>query len=164
MQKKVALYGVFITLALVAGYLEMLVPVSVGIPGIKLGLANLVTIVVLQIMGAKDAIFISLLRIILSGILFGNMAAILYSLAGGICSLMIMILLKKTGWFSMIGISIAGGVFHNIGQILVAMAVVENTKMVYYLPVLLISGLTAGVLIGMIGTEVAKRLPSSLFH
>lgn len=95
MQKKVALYGVFITLALVAGYLEMLVPVSVGIPGIKLGLANLVTIVVLQIMGAKDAIFISLLRIILSGILFGNMAAILYSLAGGICSLMIMILLKK---------------------------------------------------------------------
>ena len=114
--KKVANYGVLVTLALVASYVETLIPISLGVPGAKIGLANLITIVALFLMGWKDAFAISIIRIVLAGFLFGNLFAIFYSLAGAILSLLIMMLLKKLE-FGTVAVSCAGGVAHNIGQI-----------------------------------------------
>ena len=96
-------------------------------------------------------------NVLLSGFLFGNLSMILYSMAGGIFSLAIMVLLRKTGGFSIQGVSIAGGVFHNIGQLLLAMMIVETYQVGYYFPVLLISGLVTGLLIGIVSSEVLKR-------
>ncbi len=155
--RRIAYYGVLVTLALVASYVEMLIPISVGIPGAKIGLANLVTMIALFLMGWKDAVAISVIRIVLSGFLFGNLFAIFYSLAGAILSLLIMLLLKKLD-FGIVAVSTAGGVFHNVGQILFAVFLVENTKLFYYLPILLISGVVAGVFIGWIGGQLILRL------
>ena len=105
--------------------METLIPISFGIPGIKLGLANIVTVTALYYAGTKEAFVLAILRNILTGFLFGNLFAIFYSIAGSCFSILIMHLLKKRGSFSVIGVSIAGGVFHNIGQLLVAMLVVE---------------------------------------
>ncbi len=125
----------------------------------KLGLTNLVIVLMLYQRGAGQALLLSCARVFLAGFLFGNMYSILYSLAGGILSLLVMALIKKSGKFSIAGVSIAGGIFHNVGQILVAMAVVENVSIVYYMPVLLISGVVTGCLIGIAASEVRRRLP-----
>ena len=156
--KKVAFYGLFLALALVASYLERLIPINLGIPGVKMGLANIVTMVMLYCVGWKEAILISLVRILLSGILFGSGFAMVYSAAGAALSILVMILLKKTNLFGCLGVSVAGGVFHNVGQILVAIAVLETTSLGYYLPVLIISGLAAGILVGMLSGWLIKRL------
>ena len=155
--KKVANYGVLVTLALVASYVETLIPISLGVPGAKIGLANLVTIIALFLMGFKDAVAISLIRIVLAGFLFGNLFAIFYSLAGAILSLLVMILLKKLE-FGTVAVSCAGGVAHNVGQISFAALIVENTSLFYYLPVLLIAGVLAGIAIGILGDQLVKRL------
>ena len=136
----------------------MLIPIHFGVPGIKLGLANLMIVIMLYKSGPKDALLLSVVRIVLSGFLFGNLFAILYSLAGGILSLAVMAVLKRRGTFSVMGVSIAGGVFHNIGQLAVAMAVVETYRVGYYLPVLLIAGMVTGMLIGIVSNEVLKRI------
>lgn len=159
--KKVANYGVLVTLALVASYVETLIPISLGVPGAKIGLANLITIVALFLMGWKDAFAISIIRIVLAGFLFGNLFAIFYSLAGAILSLLIMMLLKKLE-FGTVAVSCAGGVAHNIGQISFAALLVENSRLFYYLPVLLIAGVLAGIVIGIIGGELIKRLKGVL--
>ena len=158
MKNKVAYLGVFTALALIFSYVEMLIPIQFGIPGIELGLATLLIIIILYKSGAKEALFLSVVRIILAGFLFGNMFSILYSLAGGILSLTAMNLLKRKERFSLIGVSIAGGVFHNIGQLLAAMAVVETFRVGYYFPVLLVAGVITGMVIGVISEEVLKRL------
>lgn len=155
--KKVAFYGMFVTLALIASYVETLIPISIGIPGVKLGLANLITILVLYCMGWKDAVLITCIRIVIAGFLFGNLFAITYSFAGAIASLIVMLLLKKLD-FGTIAVSAMGGVFHNVGQIVFAVFLVENTRLFYYLPVLLISGILAGLLIGILGGQIIKRL------
>ena len=157
MNKRVAFYGMFVTLALIASYVETLVPISLGIPGVKLGLANLITILVLYCMGWKDALFISSIRIVLAGFLFGNLFAITYSFAGAIVSFLVMVLLKKLD-FGTVAVSALGGVFHNVGQIVFAVFLVENIRLFYYLPVLLISGILAGLLIGILGGHVMKRV------
>lgn len=157
MKNKTAYFGVFTSLALILSYVETLIPISFGIPGIKLGLANLVIVIVLYTYGGKEAFLLSVTRILLSGFLFGNLSMILYSMAGGVFSLAIMVLLRKTGGFSIQGVSIAGGVFHNIGQLLLAMMIVETYQVGYYFPVLLISGLVTGLLIGIVSSEVLKR-------
>lgn len=157
MKNKTAYFGVFTSLALILSYVETLIPISFGIPGIKLGLANLVIVIVLYTYGEKEAFLLSVTRILLSGFLFGNLSMILYSMSGGIFSLAIMVLLCKTGGFSIQGVSIAGGVFHNIGQLLLAMMIVETYQVGYYFPVLLISGLVTGLLIGIVSREVLKR-------
>lgn len=157
MKNKTAYFGVFTSLALILSYVETLIPISFGIPGIKLGLANLVIVIVLYTYGGKEAFLLSVTRILLSGFLFGNLSMILYSMSGGIFSLAIMVLLCKTGGFSIQGVSIAGGVFHNIGQLLLAMMIVETYQVGYYFPVLLISGLVTGLLIGIVSREVLKR-------
>lgn len=158
MRRTTALYGIMITLALIASYVESLVPLPIPVPGIKLGLANVVTLSALILMGSKAAFFISVARIVLAGFLFGNLSAILYSLSGGLVSLGVMALCHRSGKFSIIGISIAGGVSHNIGQLCMAALVVWNTNLFYYLPVLLIAGAVTGILIGMVDQEILKRI------
>lgn len=156
--KKIALYGLFLALALVASYIERLIPLNPGIPGVKLGLSNIVTMVLLYTVGIQAAVLISALRILLSGLLFGSGFAMVYSTAGAALSMIAMAILKKTRRFGYIGVSVAGGVFHNIGQILVAIVVLETSTLIYYLPILIISGLTAGVVIGIISGILIRRL------
>ncbi len=156
--KKTAFYGLFLALALVAGYVERLLPINLGIPGVKLGLANAVTMVLLYTAGFRAAASISVIRVLLTGMLFGNGFAIVYSGAGAVCSLGVMLLLKRTHKFSCVGISVAGGVFHNLGQIVVAAVVLETRALVYYLPVLLLSGLAAGILIGLLSGILIRRI------
>ncbi|MDD3139770.1 MAG: Gx transporter family protein [Lachnospiraceae bacterium] len=158
MKNRVAYFGVFVALALIFSYIETLIPVHFAIPGIKLGLANLIIVIALYKIGWKEAFLLSVVRVILAGFLFGNMFSIVYSLAGCTLSLLIMFLLKKKGGFSILGISIAGGVFHNVGQLVVAMIVLESTNLSYYLPVLLFAGIITGFIIGILANEVLGRL------
>ena len=158
MKNRVAFFGVFVALALIFSYVESLIPIQIGIPGVKLGLANLIIVIALYKMSLKEAYLLSVTRVVLSGFISGNLFSILYSLAGGLLSLSVMALLKKHGDFSVIGISIAGGVSHNIGQLAVAMVVVETFSVVYYIPVLLIAGLITGLLIGITADEMLRRL------
>ena len=157
-KKAVAYFGMFLALALILSYVESLVPIALGIPGVKLGLANLITVIVLYRIGAREAFLLSLLRVTIAGFLFGNLFAILYSMAGACASLAVMVLLKRIGTFSIIGVSIAGGVFHNIGQLVVAMLVLQSASLVYYFAVLMIAGLVTGFLIGILSMETMKRL------
>lgn len=156
--KKTAFYGMFLALALVAGYIEQLIPINLGIPGVKLGLANIVTMLLLYIVGVRAAGAVSALRIVLAGFLFGSGFAMVYSAAGAFLSILAMALLKKSKRFSSVGVSVAGGVFHNIGQILVAIFVLETQALAYYLPVLILSGLVAGILIGILSGILIRRL------
>lgn len=158
MKIKVAYFGVFTALALIFSYVESLIPIQLGIPGVKLGLANLIIVIALYKMGIKESYILSIVRIVLAGFMFGNLFAILYSLAGGILSLTTMCILKRTDKFSVYGVSMAGGVFHNIGQLIMAAIVLESISIGYYFPVLLISGLVTGLVIGIISNEMLKRL------
>ena len=153
-----AYFGVFTALALIFSYVETLIPISFGIPGVKLGLANLIIVIALFKLELKEAFLLSVVRVLLSGFLFGNYFSIIYSLAGALLSLSVMALLKRAGGFSIVGISIAGGVFHNIGQLFVAMIVVEMFSVAYYVPVLLVAGLLTGGVIGILAREILKRL------
>lgn len=155
---KIAFYGMFLALALVASYMEQLIPISLGVPGVKLGLANVITMVLLYTIGIKAAAGISVARILLSGILFGSGFSMVYSAAGAFLSIVVMSLLKRVKIFSFVGVSVAGGIFHNIGQILVAAIVLETGALVYYLPVLIFSGLSAGILIGVLSGILTRRL------
>lgn len=158
MKNKIAYWGVFLALALVCSYVESLIPISFGIPGVKLGLTNIVVILMLYTIGAKDAILISVLRIILAGFMFGNAFSIIYSLAGGILSFVVMLLLKKTGKLKILSISTAGGISHNVGQLIVAALVVENYNILFYVPVLIIAGIITGFLIGLLAGEIVLRI------
>ena len=158
----IALRGLMIAAAFILSWVESQIPAFFAVPGIKLGLTNLVVLVALYCLGETDAIWMNVLRIILVGCTFGNMFSLIYSLAGGILSGLTMILLKRFGKFHITAVSIAGGVMHNVGQILVAMAVLETKSILYYLPVLWISGIAAGLVVGLIGKEIVLRLPKSL--
>ncbi|MCF2642810.1 MAG: Gx transporter family protein [Lachnospiraceae bacterium] len=155
--KKVAFLGVFLALALILSYVESLIPFYFGIPGVKLGLTNLIVVVMLYLCGTKEAFAISMLRIMLSGFLFGNMFSILYSAAGGLLSFLVMYALKRTHKLKVISISVAGGVSHNIGQLIVAAFVVETYNIFYYMPVLIFAGALTGFLIGILGQEFIFR-------
>ncbi len=155
----VAYMSLMTALAAVAGYLEQLIPISYfGIPGVKPGLANIVSLLVLYMFGPAYAFAVTVSRILLIGFMFGNMYSLLYSLAGGILSLTAMILLKKTGLFTMTGISSAGGIFHNIGQLIVAFVTLSGLDLKYYIPLLVISGTVFGVFTGLAGTLIYERL------
>lgn len=157
-QRRIARYALLVALAMVFSWLESMVPLSIAVPGVKLGLTNLVVIFALYRMGTQDAAFISLIRVLLVSMTFGNAYSFVYSLAGAALSLGVMVLLKKSDRFSMLGVSVAGGVCHNIGQIAVAMAVLETAGLVWYLPVLLLSGTVAGICIGTVGALVTARI------
>ena len=151
-------YALLVALAMVLSWLESLVPLSLAVPGVKLGLANLVVIFALYKLGPRQAAIISLVRVLLVTFTFGNAFSFAYSLAGAALSFVVMVLLRKTGKFSMLGVSIAGGVCHNIGQILVAMAVLRTAELMWYLPALLAAGIAAGVCIGAVGALVTERI------
>lgn len=159
--KTVAFIGLCTALALILAYVEILVqPLFPTIPGIKMGLPNIIIVFVLYRRGAPYAIGVSLMRLILVSILFGNVMAFAYSLAGAALSLAVMILLRRFNLLSTVGVSVAGGVTHNIGQILMAMLLLQTVELGYYLVVLTVSGIIAGILVGLCGSILIKKLPS----
>lgn len=161
--KTVAFIGICTALALILAYVEILVqPLFPTIPGIKMGLPNIIIVFVLYRRGAPYAIGVSLIRLILVSILFGNVMAFLYSLAGAALSLAVMILLRRFNLLSTVGVSVAGGVTHNIGQILMAMLLLQTVELGYYLVVLTVSGIIAGILVGLCGSILLKKLPKKL--
>ena len=150
--------GVFLALALICSYVESLIPISFGIPGVKLRLTNIVVVLMLYCIGAKEALAVSVCRIVLAGFLFGNLFSILYSLAGGLLSFLIMWAVKRSGKLGILPVSVCGGIFHNIGQLAVAALVVENYNVFYYLPVLLLAGAATGLAIGVVAQELVIRI------
>ena len=155
---RIAKYSLLIALAMILSYLEAQIPAFFAVPGMKLGLTNVVVLTALYLMDAKSAMLINLLRIFLVSVMFGNGMSLAYSAAGGILSGIVMILLKRTGKFSIVTVSAAGGVCHNVGQILVAMALLETRSLGWYLLILWFTGLTAGLTIGILGGMLVKRL------
>lgn len=156
--KRLAVSAVLASLGLIFSYIEAIIPFSVGIPGVKLGIANLVVIIALYIFGVSYAFSINVIRILVAGLLFNGAFGAMYSLAGACISLVVMIVLKKTKWFSIVGVSMAGGVAHNIGQLLMAAAIISNIKIFLYFPVLLFSGMITGIIIGILAHIILKKL------
>lgn len=163
--QKMALGGIMAALALIFSYIEFLVPFPIGIPGVKLGIANVVVIVALYSMGVRAAGSINLVRIMSAGLLFNGVFGAMYALSGATLSLVVMALLKKSKAFSIVGVSMAGGVAHNLGQVLMAAIMISNIKIMVYFPVLIFSGMITGVLIGIIVYLIITRqkalLPAS---
>lgn len=149
-------------LAMIFSYVEALLPFSIGIPGVKLGIANIVIIIAIYIFDWKIAFAVNTIRIILSGLLFSGVFGIIYSMAGGILSLAVMALLKKTNTFSIIGVGAAAGVAHNLGQIVTAALIIKNIKMFLYFPVLIFSGIITGIITGTVAYILLKKLPASI--
>ena len=158
MSKRVARYALLIALAMALSWLESLVPLSMAAPGMKLGLTNIVVVFALYRISLRDAAVLSLVRVLLVSMTFGNAYSFAYSLAGAVLSLTVMAVLKRTGKFSILGVSIAGGVGHNLGQIAVAMAALGTGRLAWYLPALLVSGTLAGAAVGAAGGLVAARV------
>lgn len=156
--RKVAYSACLIGLAMIFSYVESLIPLNFGIPGVKLGLANLVVVTGLAFLPPLQILAVLISRICLTGILFGNVLSLAYSLAGGLLSFLVMVLLKRVKGFSMTGISIAGGVAHNVGQLLTAMLILGNVHLGWYFPPLLVAGVLAGGLIGMLAGRVAAAV------
>lgn len=156
--KTVAEYGVLIALAMVLSFVEMLIPNPIPVPGVKLGLANLVTIVGLYLIGIPGTVAVTVLRIVLVGLTFSNPFTMIYGLSGSLLSLLIMAVARKREWFSQIGISVLGGIAHNIGQLSFAALIVHTAGVFYYLPALLIAGTAAGAVIGLLGGIITERL------
>lgn len=160
--KKVAQVGMYVALAFVLSYLESLFPLSFAVPGIKLGLSNLVVMMGLYRFSVQTTFGIAIVRILLVGFTFGNLSSMIYSLAGGMFSFLVMVFLKKTNKFSVYGVSMAGGVCHNIGQIAVASIILQTGLLVYYLPFLLVAGTVTGLLIGYVSGLLLKRTADGL--
>lgn len=159
MTTRQAAYCAMLTaLAMIFGYVEALIPFGFGIPGVKLGLANIVIVLALYILPACQVFAIQLMRIVLVSFLFGNLSMMLYSLAGGMLSLVVMLLLNRRDVFSITGVSIAGGVSHNIGQLIVAALVVQNLKIMFYFPIMIMAGLITGCLIGVLACRIKPVL------
>ena len=156
--KRVAFLGMCIALSMILSYFESLIPPLVAVPGIKVGLPNLVMVFMLYKIGWKETAIVSILRVILVGILFGTPLSMIYSLAGATLSLIGVILLKKTNLFAPVTVSVVGGILHNVGQIVTACIVMSTSQIAYYLPVLLISGTVAGIIIGYVAALILKRL------
>lgn len=161
--QKISYCAVFTALAMIFSYVEAILPINFGVPGMKLGLANLVIVTGLYYLNEKDVLIISLTRILLMGLLFGNGMSLIYSLTGGMLSYLIMILMKKKTNLSVLVISIGGGITHNIGQLIAASLVVSNFHIFYYFPALLIAGTITGLLIGIVSERILKILKPNFF-
>ncbi|MCI7607012.1 MAG: Gx transporter family protein [Spirochaetales bacterium] len=160
--RKIARMGLLVALSMILSYVESLIPAFVAVPGVKVGLANIVVVFALYTLGPIEALAVSLIRVVLSSLLFGSVLSLLYSLSGALLSLVGMILMKKAKIFSITVVSVTGGVLHNVGQILVACLVLETDVLLYYLPVLILSGTITGAVIGIIASLVIKRLENNL--
>lgn len=156
--RKVAFLGMCIALSMILSFVESQIPPLMAVPGVKVGLPNLVMVFMLYKIGAKETVIVSILRVILVGILFGTPLSMIYSLVGAALSLIGMILLRKTNLFAPVTVSVVGGILHNIGQIATACFVMDTAEIAYYLPVLLISGTVAGIIIGIVAAMILKRL------
>lgn len=159
--KKVARFGLLTALALILSYLESLLPIPLGVPGIKLGLPNLVVLFALYRLSPRAAAAISLLRVLLVSILFGSVLTLAYSAAGAVLSFLTMWALKRSGRFGCTGVSVAGALAHNAGQILAAAVLLETGQLAWYLPVLCVSGTVAGVCIGLLGAALLRRISNN---
>ncbi len=162
-KKRVALYGMFLALALTLSFIESMIPIPFGVPGMKLGLCNLLVLLFLIKRSPKEAFFLNVSRIILVGFLFGNGFSIIYSLFGAACSFLCMWTLYKIQGFGTVTISVAGGVAHNIGQFLAAWCVMAGIGLFWYLPPLLVAGAVTGALMGMLAEEISPRLEGVLW-
>ena len=160
--RKIARMGLLTALALILSYVESLIPAFVAVPGVKMGLANIVVVFALYTLGPGEAAIVSIIRVLLSSLLFGSILSLSYSAAGAVISLLSMIILMKTKIFGVTSGSVTGGVFHNLGQILVACLVLETDVLLYYLPVLILSGTITGAVIGIASSIVIKRLQKSI--
>ena len=155
---KLAYLGVFTSLALILAFVESQIPPLMAIPGVKLGIPNIAILFILYKVGWKEAALVNLVRVFIVGLLFGSLVSIMYSFAGAFLSLFGMILLKKSNWFSCVTVSVIGGILHNVGQIIMACLVTVTSELMYYLPVLIISGTVAGILIGIVAGILLKRM------
>ena len=160
--RKIARMGLLTALALILSYVESLIPAFVAVPGVKMGLANIVVVFALYTLGPGEAAIVSIIRVLLSSLLFGSILSLSYSAAGAIISLLSMIIMMKTKIFGVTSVSVTGGVFHNLGQILVACLVLETDVLLYYLPVLILNGTITGAVIGIASSIVIKRLQKSI--
>lgn len=156
--KKITLSGVLVSLALVLSYIEGLFPFFSSVPGIKIGLANIAVIFALYKMGAKEALIVSVIRVLLSSVLFGSILSFSYSMAGALVSFCVMAFLKKTDLFSLTAVSIAGAVVHNVAQLAVAFLILKADVLIYYLPVLFATGIAGGTATGIISSAVVHRV------
>ena len=161
--KKIAVLGLCTAVALILAYVEsMLPPLFHAVPGIKIGLPNIIIVFVLYRFGLKEAAVVSLIRMLAVSFMFGNMMALVYSLAGAVLSMLAMVVLKRLNILSVVGVSVAGGVFHNVGQILAAMILLGTAELGYYLIVLAITGTVSGIFVGLCGAIIVKRIPKKL--
>ena len=156
--KRIALRGCLIALAMILSYIESFIPFFSSVPGIKLGLANIVTLYALEVLGLKDTLIISLLRILLSAVLFGNPAMMIYSLSGALLSILVMKLLSGSGKFGLMGISVAGAVSHNAAQCVVAAVLLQNMSVIRYMPILILSGIIAGLVTGTVSGAILRKV------
>lgn len=156
--KKTAVMGLCIALAMIMSYIETLFPLNFAVPGIKMGLANIVIIFILYKVGLKEAFIVSIIRVILVSLLFGNVMSMAYGLSGAFLSLLLMSILKKADTFSVVGVSVVGAISHNAGQIIIAIIVMGAKEIAYYLPALCISGTVTGILIGIVSSIVVNRI------
>ncbi|MBQ9349269.1 MAG: Gx transporter family protein [Oscillibacter sp.] len=157
--KKLTTLSLLTALALIFSFVESQLPPLTAVPGVKMGLPNVVVVFALYKLGWREAAGLSLVRVALVSVLFGTAASFLYSLAGAVLSFAGMVLLKRTGRFSHVGVSVAGGVLHNVGQILMASVILETNIFAYYLPFLLVSGTAAGIAIGLLSSAMVRRVP-----
>lgn len=149
-------------LAMVLSFVESQIPAFVAVPGVKVGLANIAVVFALYKLGWKEAAGVSLVRVFTVSLLFGSVMSLFYSAAGAVLSLIGMALLKKTARFSCVSVSVAGGVLHNVGQIAMACLLLETNIIRFYLPVLIVTGVVAGVVVGVAGGELVKRIKIKL--
>ena len=156
--KKLVTLAVTISAAMILSFVESRIPAFVAIPGVKVGLANIAVIFALYKMGWREAITVSVIRVILVALLFGSVVSLAYSIAGALISLSLMILLRKIGIFTEVAVSVVGGITHNIGQILIAFLLLETKVVFYYLPFLLVSGVIAGIAVGVASALLIKRI------
>lgn len=160
--KRLTTLSLLIAVAMILSYIEAQIPLSVSVPGVKIGLSNIATVFALYTLGAPAAVAVSVVRVILSSLLFGNFAMMIYSLSGAALALVFMILTKRSRVFSVIGVSVTGGVMHNAGQVIAAAVMMENAGIAAYVIPLIISGTLAGVAVGVISALLVGRLEGYL--
>lgn len=162
--RRAALYGVLTAAALVCGYLELLIPLPVTVPGVKLGLGNIVILMALERLGAKAGFFLMLIKVIASTLLFANLQMLIFSLAGGLLSWAVMALAVRSGAFSTVATSVLGGIAHNGGQLIAVAALLSGRVALVNMPVLAVSGVLCGAAVGVAARLVLRALPQEAFH
>ena len=156
--KRLVTLSMLVAVAMILSYIEAQIPLSVSVPGVKLGLSNIATLFALYTLGTSAAVLVSIVRVVLSSLLFANPIMMIYSLSGAALALIFMILMKRLGVFSILGVSVVGGVMHNVGQIISAVIMMKNSGVAYYLVPLIVSGTVAGIAIGVLSAVLVKKI------